>query len=202
MIEVYKASAGAGKTHRLTGEYMELLFAQPYAFKHILAVTFTNKATDEMKQRILQQLHLLSQPGAKSDYLQRIMVYTGKDENWVRSTAKEILISILHDYTSFRVSTIDRFFQLVMRSFARELGRMATYNVELDRESVLTRAVDKMFAQLDEPQNQRLLDWLIEYSLDAVDKGSSWNVKGEILKFHLTQQIYHYFSHIFSVTTF
>ncbi len=182
MIEVYKASAGAGKTHRLTGEYIELLFAQPYAFKHILAVTFTNKATDEMKQRILQQLHLLSQPGAKSDYLQRIMVYTGKDENWVRSTAKEILISILHDYTSFRVSTIDRFFQLVMRSFARELGRMATYNVELDRDSVLTRAVDKMFAQLDEPQNQRLLDWLIEYSLDAVDKGSSWNIKGEILK--------------------
>ena len=182
MIEVLKASAGAGKTHRLTGEYMELLFSKPYAFKHILAVTFTNKATDEMKQRILEQLHLLSQPGVKSDYLERIMEFTGKGEMWVREKAKEILVSILHDYTSFRVSTIDKFFQLVMRSFARELGRMATYNVELDKESVLMRAVDKMFAQLDEPQNQKLLEWLIDYSLEAVDNGSSWNVKGEILK--------------------
>ena len=182
MIEVLKASAGAGKTHRLTGEYMELLFSKPFAFKHILAVTFTNKATDEMKQRILEQLHLLSQPGVKSDYLERIMAFTGKDEAWVREKAKEILVSILHDYTSFRVSTIDKFFQLVMRSFARELGRMATYNVELDKESVLMRAVDKMFSQLDEPQNQKLLEWLIDYSLEAVDKGSSWNVKGEILK--------------------
>ncbi|MBQ2132512.1 MAG: UvrD-helicase domain-containing protein, partial [Bacteroidales bacterium] len=182
MIEVLKASAGAGKTHRLTGEYMELLFSKPFAFKHILAVTFTNKATDEMKQRILEQLHLLSQPGEKSDYLERIMNFTGKDEVWVREKAKEILVSILHDYTSFRVSTIDKFFQLVMRSFARELGRMATYNVELDKDSVLMRAVDKMFSQLDEPQNQKLLEWLIDYSLEAVDKGSSWNVKGEILK--------------------
>ena len=101
---------------------------------------------------------------------------------WVRKGAKEILVSILHDYTSFRVSTIDKFFQLVMRSFARELGRMATYNVELDKDGVLMRAVDKMFAQLDEPHNAKLLEWLIDYSLDAVDRGSSWNVKGEILK--------------------
>ena len=182
MLEIYKASAGAGKTHRLTGEYMELLFSKDDAFKHILAVTFTNKATDEMKQRILEQLHVLSQPGAESDYLERIMNFTGENEAWVRGKAKEILISILHDYTSFRVSTIDKFFQLVMRTFARELGRMATYNVELDKDSVLMRAVDKMFAQLDEPQNAKLLEWLIDYSLDAVDKGSSWNVKGEILK--------------------
>ena len=182
MIEVLKASAGAGKTHRLTGEYIELLFSKDYAFKNILAVTFTNKATDEMKQRILEELHVLSQQGVKSDYLDRIMKYTGKDEVWVRSKAKEILISVLHDYTSFRVSTIDKFFQLVMRSFARELGKMATYNVELDQNSVLARAVDKMFAQLDDPKNHKLLEWLIDYSLEAVDKGSSWNVKGEILK--------------------
>ena len=182
MIEVLKASAGAGKTHRLTGEYIELLFSKDNAFRSILAVTFTNKATDEMKQRILEELHVLSQPGMKSDYLDRIMKFTGKDEAYVRGKAKEILISILHDYTSFRVSTIDKFFQLVMRSFARELGKMATYNIELDQNSVLVRAVDRMFAQLDDPKNQKLLEWLIDYSLEAVDKGSSWNVKGEILK--------------------
>lgn len=182
MLDIYKASAGAGKTHKLTGEYIKLLFSQPNAFRHILAVTFTNKATDEMKQRILQELHLLSQPGKKSDYLKEIMEFSGKDEQWVRRESKDILISMLHDYTAFRVSTIDKFFQLVMRAFARELGRMATYNVELDKDAVLARAVDRMFSDLDDPENRKLLDWLIEYSLDAVDRGSSWNVKGEILK--------------------
>lgn len=182
MLQIFKASAGAGKTHRLTGEYIKLLFGQSYAFKHILAVTFTNKATDEMKQRILQELFTLSQPGSKSDYLCQIMEFTGKDEMWVRGHARKILISILHDYTSFRVSTIDKFFQMVMRSFARELGKMATYNVELDKDSVLAKAVDRMFSDLDNPQSRKLLDWLIEYSLDAVDKGSSWNVKGEIMR--------------------
>ncbi len=188
MIEVLKASAGAGKTHRLTGEYIKLLFSKDYAFKSILAVTFTNKATDEMKQRILEELHVLSQAGAKSDYLDDLKKLTGKDESYVRGKAKEILISVLHDYSSFRVSTIDKFFQLVMRSFARELGKMATYNIELDQNSVLAMAVDKMFAQLDDPKNQKLLEWLIDYSLDAVDRGSSWNVKGEIL--NLGKQIF------------
>ena len=182
MLDIYKASAGAGKTHKLTGEYIKLLFSKPYAFRNILAVTFTNKATDEMKQRILQELHLLARPGVKSDYLEQIMELTGKDEAWVRGESRNILISILHDYTSFRVSTIDKFFQLVMRAFARELGRMATYNVELDKDEVLARAVDRMFADLDDPKNGRLLDWLIEYSLDAVDNGDSWNIKKDILK--------------------
>ena len=161
MLDIYKASAGAGKTHKLTGEYIKLLFGRPNAFRHILAVTFTNKATDEMKQRILQELHLLSQPGVKSDYLGQIMELTGKDEAQVREEAGNILISILHDYTSFRVSTIDKFFQLVMRAFARELGRMATYNVELDKDEVLARAVDRMFADLDDPKNRKLLEDLI-----------------------------------------
>ena len=97
MLDIYKASAGAGKTHKLTGEYIKLLFGRPNAFRHILAVTFTNKATDEMKQRILQELHLLSQLGVKSDYLGQIMELTGKDEAQVREEAGNILISILHD---------------------------------------------------------------------------------------------------------
>ena len=188
MLNIYKASAGAGKTHRLTGEYIKLLFGQPYAFKHILAVTFTNKATDEMKQRILEELYKLSLKGGGSDYLEELVECTGKDEEWICCKAREILISLLHDYTSFRVSTIDKFFQQVMRSFAKELGRMATYNVELDRDSVLMKAVDRMFSDLDLPQNRKLLEWLIEYSLESVDKGASWNVKGEIME--LGKQIF------------
>lgn len=188
MINVYRASAGAGKTHKLTGEYIKLLFSQPYAYKHILAVTFTNKATDEMKQRILQELYNLSEPGRKSDYLSGLMEIYGKEEAWIRGEAKRILVAILHDYSSFSISTIDKFFQTVMRAFAREMGKIATYNVELDRDGVLSQAIDMMFSELDRPENDGLLKWLIDYSLEAVDAGNSWNIRREI--FDLAKEIF------------
>lgn len=188
MINIYRASAGAGKTHKLTGEYIKLLFSQPYAYKHILAVTFTNKATDEMKQRILQELYHLSEPGRRSDYLSGLMEVYGKEEAWIRGEAKRILIAILHDYSSFSISTIDKFFQTVMRAFAREMGKIATYNVELDRDGVLSQAIDRMFSELDRPENNGLLKWLIDYSLEAVDAGNSWNIRREI--FDLAKEIF------------
>lgn len=188
MINIYRASAGAGKTHKLTGEYLKLLFKKPLAYKHILAVTFTNKATDEMKQRILQELYYLSLPDKKSDYLSELMQLYGKEEAWVRGDARRILVALLNDYSSFSVSTIDKFFQTVMRAFARELGKIATYNVELDRDSVLANAIDRMFSELDRPENDSLLKWLIEYSLDAVDAGDSWNIRKEI--FNLAKELF------------
>lgn len=188
MINIYRASAGAGKTHKLTGEYIRLLFNQPYAYKHILAVTFTNKATDEMKQRILQELYHLASPGKKSDYLPELMAFSGKDEAWVRGEAERILIAILHDYSSFSISTIDKFFQMVMRAFAREMGKIATYNVELDKEGVLSNAIDRMFSELDKPENESLLNWLIAYSLEAVDAGNSWDVRKDI--FELARELF------------
>ena len=181
MINIYKASAGAGKTHKLTGEYIKLLFREPYAYKHILAVTFTNKATDEMKQRILLELYNLSNPSVESGYLSELCEVYGKSHEQIREQASKVLITILHDYTSFTISTIDKFFQGVMRAFARELGKMATYNVELDSESVVMAAIDRMFADLDKVENKELLQWLIDYSLDAVDAGDSWNIRKEIL---------------------
>ncbi|MEF9931739.1 MAG: UvrD-helicase domain-containing protein, partial [Bacteroidales bacterium] len=161
MINVYRASAGAGKTHKLAGEYIKLLFKKPYAYKHILAVTFTNKATDEMKQRILQELYTLSLSNSKSDYLVELCDLYKKDEYWVRGEARRILVAILNDYSSFAISTIDKFFQTVMRAFARELGKIATYNVELDSDSVLSNSIDRMFSELDKPENNSLLKWLI-----------------------------------------
>ncbi len=181
MINLYKASAGAGKTHKLTGEYIKLLFESPKAYKHILAVTFTNKATDEMKQRILEELYNLSNPNCKSDYLIQLMELRGKGESWVRSVARNILIEILHDYSSFSISTIDKFFQLIMRAFAREMGKMASYNVELDQDSVLSYAIDNMFLDLDKSENDALLKWLISFSLEEVDNGSSWDIRSDII---------------------
>jgi ATP-dependent exoDNAse (exonuclease V) beta subunit len=100
MLTVYRASAGAGKTHKLTGEYLKLLFASPGAYRRILAVTFTNKATDEMKGRIVQELYTLSS-GQKSDYVPVLSSRFGLDEAQVRAQARKVLIAILHYYSAF-----------------------------------------------------------------------------------------------------
>ncbi len=165
LVKVYKASAGSGKTHTLTNEYIDIILKDELAYKHLLAVTFTNKATDEMKQRILKELHKLANtPGQRGEM------------------ARSVLIRILHDYSAFAVSTIDRFFQGIMRAFARELGRMVTYSVELDSDMVRMAAIDNMFANLDKKEYKKLLEWLIGFSLERIENGESWKIEGEISK--------------------
>lgn len=160
-VKVVKASAGSGKTYRLTEEYIDLLLAgEEQSYKHILAVTFTNKATDEMKQRVIERLHELS------------------DSDDPRAgEARKRLSLILHDYSCFSISTIDRFFQGVMRAFAREIGQYASYRVELDTGAVLEQVVDLLIDGLDDPANAALLAWLQDYSFELIESGRSWNVR-------------------------
>ena len=96
MLTIYRASAGAGKTHKLTGEYLRLLFTQPAAFRRILAVTFTNKATDEMKGRIVEELYNLAS-GQPSDYVGMLSETYGLTEKQLRDQASRLLIALLHD---------------------------------------------------------------------------------------------------------
>src|SRR5574344_1092982 len=120
MITIYKASAGAGKTHKLTGEYINLLFGDPYAYRHILAVTFTNKATDEMKQRILKELDVLASDPAASNYIDDIVAGSGKSTGEISALSRKLLFNVLNDYSAFSVSTIDHFFQRTLKAFSRE----------------------------------------------------------------------------------
>ena len=117
-LTIYSASAGSGKTYKLTAIYLANLFRSRYNYRKILAVTFTNKATAEMKSRILDHLHKLA-AGEKSDYLAGLIRSTGKPEEWIRKEAIEILNAILHDYSRFSVSTIDSFFQKVLAFFCK-----------------------------------------------------------------------------------
>ena len=153
MLTIYRASAGAGKTHKLTGEYLLLLFSQPNAYRRILAVTFTNKATDEMKSRIVEELFNLASD-RKSDYIASLSAVYQMDEPQIRQQARKILIAILHDYSAFNISTIDRFFQQTMRAFTREIGLQGGYGIEMDQELVLTEAVDRLLASLGNPENK------------------------------------------------
>ena len=136
-LTIYRASAGSGKTFRLAVEYIKLLIQNPMGFRNILAVTFTNKATEEMKMRILGQLYGLAKSLPPSDdYLRAIMDDTSFDEKTIRARSRTALMLILHNYQYFRVETIDSFFQSVLRNLARELGLNANLRVALNERQV------------------------------------------------------------------
>ena len=178
-LTIYSASAGSGKTYKLTAIYLTNLFRSRYNYRKILAVTFTNKATAEMKSRILDNLYKIA-VGENSDYLPGLVKATNKTEEWIRKEAKDILNSILHDYSRFSVSTIDSFFQKVLRAFAREVGLHAGFNIELDHSSILSSAVDEMIASA--AANNQLKNWLITYAMSNIDDEKSWNLKDGIIK--------------------
>jgi len=177
---VIKASAGSGKTHRLTGEYLHLLFAKPNNHRHILAVTFTNKATDEMKSRIVEELYRLAS-GGTSTFLNDLTQSFLLNEAQARGRARSILEAILHDYSAFSVSTIDRFFQQTLRAFTRESGLTGGYAVELDEESLLTEAVDLMFSELNLPENRTLSAWLLQFMQANIEEGRSWKIDRQVV---------------------
>ncbi|WP_102407252.1 UvrD-helicase domain-containing protein [Parabacteroides bouchesdurhonensis] len=180
MLTIYRASAGAGKTHKLTGEYLLLLFAHSGAYRRILAVTFTNKATDEMKSRIVEELYNLAS-NRKTDYLSQLMSHYSLTELQVRSRAQQILITILHDYSAFNISTIDRFFQQTMRAFTREIGLQGGYGIEMDQELVLTESIDKLLTDLEKPESKDLLGWLLRFAEEKIENGGEWNLRRDIM---------------------
>ena len=177
LLKIYKASAGSGKTYTLTGEYLRLLLDDTENYRRILAVTFTNKAAEEMKDRILKQLNKLAR-GKKSDYRKGFMREIGIDAKTVNRRAQTALSKILHNYSDFHISTIDSFFQNIIRSFIREVGRDASCDIELDNDKVLGEITDRLL--LDMEQDQQLRTWLISFTEEQVESGRSWDVKRPI----------------------
>ena len=181
---VYKASAGSGKTFTLAVEYIKHLIRNPRAYRQILAVTFTNKATTEMKERILQQLYgiWIGDPDS-TPYRNRIIedLRGNVSAEELRSRAGMALQYMLHDYSRFRVETIDSFFQSVMRNLARELELNPNLNIELNSTDVLDEAVDSLIEKLtpDSP----VLAWLLDYINERIADDKRWNVSDEIKSF-------------------
>jgi ATP-dependent helicase/nuclease subunit A len=178
-LTIYSASAGSGKTYKLTAIYLEDLFKSRYNYRKILAVTFTNKATAEMKSRILDHLHKLA-VGEESDYLPGLIKITDLNEESIRKESREILNSILHDYSRFSVSTIDSFFQKILRAFVREVGLKSGFSIELDHSSILSAAVDEVIASAT--ADNQVKDWLITYAMSNIEEEKSWNLKEGIVR--------------------
>ena len=182
-LKILQASAGSGKTFSLTAHYLTLLFSGDNKYREILAVTFTNKATEEMKSRILEVLLGLAtgdQAKKVDDY--RILVLAAHSElnaESLRIKADIIYRKILHDYSRFSVSTIDGFVQKVIRGFAFELGLNADYTLEMNYDKVKDELVQKLDDSLN--HNQQLLQWIIDLALERIGDNKSWNYKTELL---------------------
>ena len=177
-----KASAGSGKTYNLALKYITLLLKNEdrYAYRHILAVTFTNKATEEMKTRILKELHVLATSTSESGYRDRFVPDLFPSDRELREKAEAVLRDILHDYSAFAVSTIDKFFQQTLKAFSREIGQFASYQVELDKDSLVAESVDRVLDALTE-EDGTLLSWLTANVLEQIEKGGRYSPDANLL---------------------
>ena len=181
-LTVYKASAGSGKTFTLASEYITLVVKNPQDYKKILAVTFTNKATQEMKTRILSQLYGIAHKLPDSQaYYEQVSQKTGFPEQTIRENAAEALSLLTHHYNEFRVQTIDAFFQSVLRNLARELNLTANLRIDLNDEQVEAQAVDELINSLEE--GEEVLSWIRDYIDKNIEDDKGWNIIGQIKDF-------------------
>ncbi len=164
-LKIYKASAGSGKTYTLTNEYVKLLAQNSDNYKHTLAVTFTKMATAEMKDRILRLLH--KESGSKNPLN--------------AAKAQEQLNKILNDYSNFNISTIDSFFQSVLRSFALELNLDSTFKIELDPVNLIERAALELIHESN--KSGEMTEWLSSFAEEKIESGKAWNLKNDLVKF-------------------
>ncbi|MGM9776375.1 MAG: UvrD-helicase domain-containing protein [Candidatus Coprenecus sp.] len=184
MLKIYNASAGSGKTYTLTQEYLKMLFSRVDDvdhYKSVLAVTFTNKATDEMKQRILGELFRLSE--GKSPHMQTLMQIPELVEefregalrsSFIKKRARKLLVRILNDYSYFNVSTIDSFFQQITRAFAREIGFYSSYTTEIETDAAIESAIGALMESLD--NEPKLLRKLLDISFGRIEEGKGYDV--------------------------
>jgi len=183
-LTVYKASAGSGKTFTLAVEYIKLLVRNPYCYRNILAVTFTNKATEEMKMRILSQLYGIRELLPDSEaYLQKICGELAISREQASQQAGIALNLLIHHYNDFRIETIDSFFQSVLRNLARELDLTPNLRIELNDKQIEEEAVDNMIEKLD--TTNEVLQWIMKFINSNIDDDKSWNVIGQIKSFGL-----------------
>lgn len=157
----------------LVRKYLQQIFEAPGDYRRILAVTFTNKAADEMKGRILEELHKLDTTPLQSKHLEFLKESFNQPADWIQKTAGHIKSQMLHDYSRISVGTIDSFFQQILRSFARESGLSSTFQLELDSDLVLEKFAQHIFSEAS--TNSQLMNWLVEWVNERMENRETWH---------------------------
>ncbi|MBT4414491.1 MAG: UvrD-helicase domain-containing protein [Polaribacter sp.] len=182
IFQVYNASAGSGKTFTLVKEYLKVLLNSEdiFSFQKILAVTFTNKAAGEMKERVLSSLEDFA-AGKENDLCNIIIKEIDADKPIIQQRSKKILEAILQNYAAFSITTIDSFTHKIIKSFAYDLGLPQNFEVEMDAVSLLNQAVDVLISKIG--SDKKLTKLLIDYSLDKTDDDKSWDISRDLNEF-------------------
>ena len=179
-LSVYRSSAGSGKTFIIAKEYLKIALRHPSSFKRILAITFTNKATHEMKSRIilfLEQLASDQNLPFRDELKQTLQI----DEAQLKSRATNVLNNILYDYGDFNITTIDGFFHRIVRSFAYELGINSQHRIELDTNLLLDETVDRTLSlAANDPE---LREWVLEFTFNELNEERRWDITMAIRNF-------------------
>ncbi len=183
----YKSSAGSGKTHTLVREYLRLVISNPEKYKNILAITFTNKAANEMKGRILEYLDRLISYDASTakalikDLMEQLKAELNLDEAQIRYRAAIVLSLILHNYSNFAVSTIDSFTHRLVRSFARDLRLPLNFEIGLDTDQLINKSIDMLIGKVG--SDETLTRILVQFVVSRLEDEQSWNIELELKKF-------------------
>ncbi|GAB1308047.1 UvrD-helicase domain-containing protein [Urechidicola sp. KH5] len=174
-FQVYNASAGSGKTFTLVKEYLKILLSSTdaYRFQNVLAVTFTNKAAAEMKIRVLENLHAISE-GESSDLGVALVNELGLTQDTMQQRASKVLFNILQRYGAFNITTIDSFTHRIIRNFSFDLGLDVNFEVEMDANQLLSDAVDLLISQIG--SNKDLTQVLLDFALEKANDDKSWDI--------------------------
>lgn len=183
-LTVFKSSAGSGKTYTLAKEYLKLALRSEDYYQKILAVTFTNRAAEEMKERVLEFLIKISRGG--HELIQVFASELGKSEEQIVEAAEKSLTHLLHHYSYFNITTIDTFFHRVIRAFSREIGLQGSFGIELDTDRVADFITSSVYEGVED--DKQLRDWLVEFSMQGLSDGEGYETKKQVSK--LAKQLF------------
>jgi len=176
MLRIYKSSAGSGKTYTLVKEFLRIALKSPDKFRHILAITFTNKAANEMKERIIQTLDQIKDDHPKVKRLiEELAVESELPQAAVIDKAGKLLRTILHNYADISVSTIDSFVHRVIRAFTYDLHLSMNFEVEMDRDKLLTKTVELLMDRLSD-EDDSITNAVVDFAESNIEEGRSWNL--------------------------
>jgi len=182
-FHVYKSSAGSGKTFTLVKEFLKLCFREESNyFSSILAITFTNKATQELKSRLLESLKELAFPERERGAMSKVLsTELEMEEEEIEQKAAAILSAILHNYGDFSISTIDRFSHRLIRTFAKDLKLPMNFQLEIDANRILEESIAALIESVG--RDPKLTEFLIAFVLFRVEEESTWRLEDDLKKF-------------------